>query len=70
MPSSTYTIPGISDYYHVWRFTGPYINHSTAPYGTYSTTYIAPPAQAVRMKPDPPEINREEWSNFMDSDDE
>ena len=57
--------------YAALRFVQPYITYSTTSSGWIPPiTYASPPSFEASKEQDPPEIDRKEWSDFMDSDNE
>ena len=72
MPYSTadYATTSGDAYFRAWQFVQPYISYATDSTGWFSAADTSSSDTPAPKNPDPPEIDRKEWSDFMDSDDE
>lgn len=65
----TYATSAGSGYFAAWRFVQPLIDHSTTSAGYIPPiTYVSPSSFKAPEESDLPEIDRNKWSDFMDSD--
>lgn len=73
MPTTTsvdYITSAADSYFRAWQFVQPYITYATDSTGWFGTVGASSSDRPAPRNPDPPEIDRKDWSDFMDSDNE
>lgn len=66
---STYTTSASASYFAAWRFVSPLTRYSTTNAGWIPPiTYVSSPSSDTPKESQLPEIDRNKWSDFMDSD--